>query len=123
MANLLKNPKKTPPLEIGEAFAKKQLSQQQMESLFVGVSEFFEVLSEPSRLRILYEKSVTEVIEACGSSQANVSRHLSALHQAKILNRRKVGTTVFYAIEDQATLEICQNICARIAEELFSEKS
>ena len=107
-------------------FAKKQLSQQQMESLFVGVSEFFAVLSEPSRLRILYalcegEKSVTEVIEMCGSSQANASRHLSALHQAKLLNRRKVGTTVFYAIEDQATLEICQNICARIAEELFSE--
>ena len=64
MANLLKNPKKTPPAEIGEAFAKKQLSKQQMESLFVGVSEFFAVLSEPSRLRILYalcegEKSVT----------------------------------------------------------------
>ncbi len=128
MANLLKNPKKTPPAEIGEAFAKKQFSKQQMESLFVGVSEFFAVLSEPSRLRILYalcegEKSVTDVIKACSSSQANVSRHLSALHQAKILNRRKVGTTVFYAIEDQATLEICQNICARIAEELFSEKS
>jgi len=48
---------------------------------------------------------------------------LSALHQAKILNRRKLGTTVFYAIEDQATLEICQNICARIADELFSEIS
>ncbi|MEY3642950.1 MAG: hypothetical protein RLZZ149_878, partial [Pseudomonadota bacterium] len=44
-------------------------------------------------------------------------------HQAKILARRKIGTTVFYAIEDQATLEICQIICARIAEELFSEVS
>jgi len=127
MASLAKTTKKTPPLEISEAFEKKQFSKQQMESIFVGVSGFFAVLSEPSRLRILYalcegEKSVTEVIEACGSSQANVSRHLSALHQAKILARRKIGTAVFYAIEDQATLEICQNICARIAEELFSQK-
>lgn len=113
---------------VGLDFSKKQLTPQQMESLFAGVSQYFAVLSEPSRLRILYalcqgEKSVSEVIDACGSSQANVSRHLATLHEVGILSRKKVGTTVFYAIHDEASLELCQRVCARVANELFPQKS
>lgn len=94
-----------------------------MEMVFARVADYFNVLSEPSRLRILYavcsgEKSVSEVVELCGSSQANVSRHLSALHRADILLRRKEGTTVFYSIADNATVEMCQTVCAKIAESL-----
>ena len=103
---------------------KKQLSPEQMETLFKEVSGFFAVLAEPSRLRIMYalcegEKSVSEVIEFSKSSQANVSRHLGTLHQAGILARRKVGTTVYYSICDDATLEICQRVCGRVMNELF----
>jgi DNA-binding transcriptional ArsR family regulator len=103
---------------------KKQLSPEQMEALFKEVSGFFAVLAEPSRLRIMYalcegEKSVSEVIEFSKSSQANVSRHLGTLHQAGILARRKVGTTVYYSICDDATLEICQRVCGRVMNELF----
>jgi DNA-binding transcriptional ArsR family regulator len=101
----------------------KDLSPEAMEKVFVGVAEYFNVLSEPSRLRIMYavcsgEKSVSEVVDLCGSSQANVSRHLSALHKAGILLRRKEGTTVFYSIADNATVEMCQTVCAKIAEGL-----
>ena len=100
-----------------------QLPPESMEKVFVRVAEYFNVLSEPSRLRIMYavcsgEKSVSEVVELCGSSQANVSRHLSALHKAGILLRRKEATTVFYSIADNATVEMCQTVCARIAESL-----
>ncbi|MEY3724525.1 MAG: hypothetical protein RLZZ365_460 [Pseudomonadota bacterium] len=107
-----------------EDLSKKHLSQEKMEILFKAVSQFFAVLAEPSRLRIMYalcegEKSVSEVIELSKSSQANVSRHLGALHEAGILARRKVGTTVFYSICDDATLEICQRVCGRVMNELF----
>jgi DNA-binding transcriptional ArsR family regulator len=103
--------------------ATKDLSPQVMEEVFSRVAEYFNVLSEPSRLRIMYavcsgEKSVSEVVELCGSSQANVSRHLSALHKAGILLRRKEGVTVFYSIADNATVEMCQNVCTKIAESL-----
>jgi DNA-binding transcriptional ArsR family regulator len=109
---------------VGQGLSKEELSPEQMERLFREVSQFFAVLAEPSRLRILYalcqgEKSVSEVIDVSRSSQANVSRHLGTLHEAGILSRRKVGTTVFYAICDEATLEICQRVCGRIAVELF----
>jgi DNA-binding transcriptional ArsR family regulator len=103
--------------------ATKDLSPKAMEKVFVRVAEYFNVLSEPSRLRIMYavcsgEKSVSEVVELCGSSQANVSRHLAALHKSGILLRRKEGTTVFYSIADNATVEMCQTVCAKIAENL-----
>jgi DNA-binding transcriptional ArsR family regulator len=103
--------------------ATKDLSPEAMEKVFTRVAEYFTVLSEPSRLRIMYavcsgEKSVTEVVELCGSSQANVSRHLLALHKVGILLRRKEGATVFYSIADNATVEMCQTVCARIADSL-----
>jgi DNA-binding transcriptional ArsR family regulator len=108
----------------GEGLSKKQLSPEQMEALLKEVSAFFAVLAEPSRLRIMYalcdgEKSVSEVIEISKSSQANVSRHLGTLHQAGILTRRKDGTTVYYSICDDATLEIFQRVCGRVMNELF----
>lgn len=101
--------------------ATKTLSPKQMEKVFSRVAAYFNVLSEPSRLRIMYavcngEKSVSEVLEQCGSSQANVSRHLLALHKAGILLRRKEGVTVYYSIADSATVEMCQTVCAKIAE-------
>lgn len=94
-----------------------------MEIVFERVAQYFDVLSEPARLRIMYavcsgEKSVSEVIELCGSSQANVSRHLAVLYKAGILMRRKEGTTVFYSIADNATVEMCQTVCAKVAESL-----
>lgn len=52
----------------------------------------------------------------CGSSQANVSRHLMALHKSGILQRRKEGVTVYYSIADNATVDMCQSVCAKIAE-------
>ena len=103
--------------------ATKDLSPKEMEKVFTRVAEYFNVLSEPARLRIMYavcsgEKSVSEVVELCGSSQANVSRHLAALHKAGIVARRKEGTAVFYSIADNATVEMCQTVCAKIAESL-----
>ena len=101
--------------------ATKNLSPKLMEKVFSQVAAYFNVLSEPARLRIMYsvcsgEKSVSEVVEMCGSSQANVSRHLVALHKAGILLRRKEGVTVYYSIADNATVEMCQSVCAKIAE-------
>jgi DNA-binding transcriptional ArsR family regulator len=101
----------------------KDLSPAQMEQVFSKVSQFFSLLSEPSRLKILFilcngEQSVNAITEQAGSSQANVSRHLTALHREGILKRRKEGVTVYYSIGDEATLGICQSVCARVVEEM-----
>jgi ArsR family transcriptional regulator len=61
----------------------------------------FKVLSEALRLKILIqletgEKNVTELMQATGASQANVSRQLHTLSEAGIVARRKAGQKAYY---------------------------
>jgi ArsR family transcriptional regulator len=79
----------------------------------------FRALAEPARLRILQhllagERSVNELTEASGLSQANTSKHLATLHAAGFVARRKEGTTVYHAIADPVVHELCELMCARI---------
>ncbi len=87
------------------------------------VAERFRVLGEPMRLRILHalidgEKSVTELVEATGATQANVSRHLQTLAGTGILGRRKEGLRVFYRIRDQSVLDLCDHVCGSLDRDL-----
>lgn len=84
------------------------------------VAEYFSVLSEPMRLRILNllrdgEKCVQDLVEATATSQANVSKHLKVMLQAGILTRRSEGTSAYYSIEDNLSFELCTMVCDRIA--------
>lgn len=95
-----------------------------MTELFDEVSNFFFLLSEPTRLKILHslchgERPVGDIVAAIEATQANVSRQLNMLFRAKILARRKDGTQVYYRIDDPATLEICQNVCTRMASNIM----
>jgi DNA-binding transcriptional ArsR family regulator len=83
-------------------------------------SEYFSLLSEPSRLRIIQsicyeERSVQQVVETTGLPQPNVSRHLSLLHRSGVLSRRRSGTSVFYRVSDDLLTEICRLVCVRLA--------
>ena len=72
----------------------KQLSDTALEL----IATRFRALSEPMRLRLLNllmqgEHSVGQLVEASGSSQANVSKHLSLLREAGMVGVRKEGLT------------------------------
>ncbi|MCA1991653.1 MAG: metalloregulator ArsR/SmtB family transcription factor [Coleofasciculus sp. S288] len=84
------------------------------------VSEYFSILSEPMRLRILNllrdgEKCVQELVDATATSQANVSKHLKVMLQAGILSRRSEGTSAYYKVEDELIFELCNLVCDRLA--------
>ncbi|MFZ4641092.1 MAG: ArsR/SmtB family transcription factor [Nodosilinea sp.] len=84
------------------------------------VAEYFDVLSEPMRLRILNvlrggERCVQELVEATQTSQANVSKHLKVMMQVGILSRRTEGTSAYYSICDQLIFDLCSLVCDRIA--------
>lgn len=84
------------------------------------VADYFSVLSEPMRLRILNllrdgEKCVQDLVEATETSQANVSKHLKVMLQAGILNRRSEGTSAFYSVADDLSYELCNLVCDRLA--------
>src|SRR5512141_696893 len=84
------------------------------------VAEYFGVLSEPMRLRLLNllrdgEKCVQDLVEATQTSQANVSKHLKVMLQAGILTRRSEGTSAYYSVGDPLSFELCNLVCDRIA--------
>ncbi len=88
--------------------------------VFEAVSNYFALLSEPTRLRILHsicrdEKSVSQIVAETGATQTNVSRHLSTLYRAGALSRRKDGNFTYYGVRDSALVEICRTVCTHIA--------
>ena len=94
-----------------------------MDELFEEVANYFSLLCEPTRLKILYavcngERSVGEVVTEVESTQANVSRQINMLYRAKILARRKDGTQVYYRVDDEKTLQMCKTVCEQIADKI-----
>lgn len=92
-------------------------------AFFEQVAERFRVLGEPMRLRLLHclmdsEKSVSELVQLSGATQANVSRHLQTLKQAGILHRRKEGLHVYYSIGDPTVFELCDHVCGSLQRHL-----
>jgi ArsR family transcriptional regulator len=83
------------------------------------VAEYFKVLSEVSRLQILSclkngEMNVTELSEATGLGQANLSKHLKVLTQAGILSRQAQGVSAYYSIKEPVIFDLCELVCDRI---------
>lgn len=80
------------------------------------VADFFKVLSESSRLQIVCtlragRKNVSEIIEATGLGQANVSKHLKILAQAGVVSRQQEGVCVYYQIASSFVFELCELVC------------
>lgn len=87
------------------------------------VAERFRVLAGPARLQLLQalrqgERTVTELVDATGLTQANVSKHLQLLHATSFVVRRREGLHVHYALADEDTVRLCDIMCGRIDAEL-----
>jgi DNA-binding transcriptional ArsR family regulator len=97
----------------------KDVDKQQVQELLEEVSNYFFLLSEPTRLKILHalcngERPVGDIVTEIESTQANVSRQLNMLYRSKILARRKEGTQVYYRIDDQNTIDLCRTVCVQM---------
>jgi DNA-binding transcriptional ArsR family regulator len=103
------------------------LDSAQMNEVFEEVSNYFALLSEPTRLKILHalcsgERVVGAIVKEIGATQANVSRQLNMLYRARILARRKEGAQVYYRIDDQNTVELCRTVCNHMTEKVMSNR-
>ena len=82
----------------------------------------FRALSEPVRLRLLNtlmqgEHSVTQLVEASGTGQANVSKHLAVLRDAGMVAMRREGLLTMCSIADPVITQLCEIMCARLKAE------
>lgn len=104
------------------------LAKEQMQEVFEEVSNYFFLLSEPTRLKILHalcngERPVGEIVTEIESTQANVSRQLNMLYRSKILARRKDGTQVYYRIDDQNTIDLCRTVCGQMSRKVVNKNT
>ena len=81
----------------------------------------FKMLGEPMRLKILQAvcrqpRNVNDIVSATGSTQANVSKHLSLLASAGILTREKDGQCVYYGVKDRLAVKLCELVRAQLAD-------
>lgn len=91
------------------------------------VAERFRVLGDATRLGIvrslLYdgEQNVGQLVDRLGTSQANVSKHLRILYEAKIVGRRAEGTAAYYSVIDPSLTPLCAIVCDRLREQVAED--
>jgi DNA-binding transcriptional ArsR family regulator len=69
-------------------------------------SDFLRAIAQPTRLKILYflkdgERCACEIMPNMKEDQSNISRHLTHMKDAGILESRKEGVSVYYKIKDK----------------------
>jgi ArsR family transcriptional regulator len=84
-------------------------------------------MADPMRLRILHllqdgERCVNDILGQVGGSQANVSKHLSVLRRAGLVECRREGVNVYYRIDDPTVFSICDTICSSLERQANAEK-
>jgi DNA-binding transcriptional ArsR family regulator len=87
------------------------------------VAQRFRVLGEPMRIRLLDRlreapATVSELQEATGASQQNVSKHLGVLLGVGFVRRERDGNFVRYEIADPWVFELCEYVCGGIRRQL-----
>ena len=70
------------------------------------LGEFFKVLTDPTRLKILYalgagELCVFDLSVSTGASVSSVSHHLAALKRVRLAKGRRDGKIIYYSLDDE----------------------
>ena len=74
-------------------------------------------LADTNRVRILMslknrELCVCQIIELLGLAPSTVSKHLSILSQARLVEFRKTGRWIFYRLTDEdVSTVVCEALC------------
>lgn len=71
-----------------------------------------QTLANPKRLEIIDQlrsgdMSVTELAEALGISQSNLSQHLAIMRQKGIVTTRREGLSVYYRLSNPKITQAC----------------
>ncbi|MEA2361309.1 MAG: hypothetical protein QOD71_454 [Thermoleophilaceae bacterium] len=64
------------------------------------------------------EASVQELAERLGTTHQNASKHLGVLHQAGMVSRHRVGTSIRYALVDWTGWWLVEQIATSAADHL-----
>ena len=84
----------------------KTLSKMPKQELFNKLAEFFKIIGDTTRTKILFaldqnEMCVCDIANVLGMSKSSISHQLGTLRRSGIVKCRKVGKEVFYMLDDE----------------------
>ncbi|MEM6915137.1 MAG: metalloregulator ArsR/SmtB family transcription factor [Verrucomicrobiota bacterium] len=85
------------------------------------MAEFFGVLADPTRLRLISllsgsESCVCDLAEHLSVSESAVSHQLRALRNARLVRYRKSGRQVFYRLHDHHVFDLYEAVREHLSE-------
>ena len=89
-------------------------------------ADLCKALAHPVRLEVIdllskREHTVEELTKLTGSSQSNLSQHLAALRQQKLVHPRRAGMNVYYTLSTPKIADACGLIRKLLVELLEDE--
>ena len=96
---------------IHEDVVKDTLNKMKDEDLLNKLSEFFKILGDTTRLKILYaldqnELCVCDIANVLKMSKSSISHQLATLKQSGIVKCEKRGKEVFYMLDDEHVQQV-----------------
>ena len=91
---------------IHEGIVKDTLSKMPEADIFNKLAEFFKILGDTTRSKILFaldqnEMCVCDIANVLGMSKSSISHQLGTLRRSGIVKCRKSGKEVFYMLDDE----------------------
>ena len=100
-----------PPLNYDPVIVKKVQAQMLEDNQLSAVSDFFKVLGDETRMRIINalshgELCVSDIAAALEMTQSAVSHQLKLLRMAHQVKARREGKSIYYSLDDQHVIDI-----------------
>ena len=91
---------------IHEDVVKATLKKMPKQELFNNLAEFFRIIGDITRTKILYvldqnEMCVCDIANVLGMSKSSISHQLAVLRKSGIVKCRKDGKEVYYTLDDE----------------------
>ena len=96
---------------IHQDVVKNTIKQMADEDMLNKLAEFFKILGDTTRTKILYaldknEMCVCDIANVLNMSKSSISHQLGTLRRSGIVKCRKVGKEVFYTLDDEHVKEV-----------------
>ena len=96
---------------IHEDVVKDTLNKMPDQQLFNKLAEFFKIIGDPTRTKILFaldqnEMCVCDIANVLGMTKSSISHQLASLRKSGIVKHRREGKEVYYTLDDEHVKQV-----------------
>lgn len=96
---------------IHEDVVNETLKNMPQQDLFNKLAEFFKIIGDPTRTKILFaldqnEMCVCDIANVLGMSKSSISHQLATLRKSGIVKSRRDGKEVYYTLDDEHVQQV-----------------